>query len=244
MLTDYLHSELTEMWGYMISSILITIILLTIYLGWALILLPFIFILFSPIIATGIIGAFYIYRLTRTTLQGDTMIAHTQVVDDHTQLVSFADCFPELALQAKSLLKIDRIRGRQKVGEMLLRAQQRLSGNYKLMITKCYQPNMNDSVNTGHNTGGAIDVTLVDNSGVELDLGLRIPNKLNLLGRVAKTNLTERVRENRKILSTALSEVGFINNPTEWWHWSYGDKYWCAMTKASMAIYGEIPVQA
>jgi D-alanyl-D-alanine dipeptidase len=28
------------------------------------------------------------------------------------------------------------------------------------------------------------------------------------------------------------------NYPTEWWHWSSGDRYWALITKADNAIYG------
>ena len=27
-------------------------------------------------------------------------------------------------------------------------------------------------------------------------------------------------------MSRALSTAGFVNYPTEYWHWSYGDRYW------------------
>ncbi|MDT7587682.1 MAG: zinc D-Ala-D-Ala dipeptidase, partial [Pseudonocardiales bacterium] len=36
----------------------------------------------------------------------------------------------------------------------------------------------------------------------------------------------------------ALHSVGFVNYPTEWWHWSYGDRYWAIKTTAAAAIYG------
>jgi D-alanyl-D-alanine dipeptidase len=28
-----------------------------------------------------------------------------------------------------------------------------------------------------------------------------------------------------------------VNYPTEWWHWSYGDRYWALMTGAPAARY-------
>jgi D-alanyl-D-alanine dipeptidase len=36
-----------------------------------------------------------------------------------------------------------------------------------------------------------------------------------------------------------LEKVDFINYPGEWWHWSYGDKYW-AFIKGKDAIYNQI----
>jgi len=29
-----------------------------------------------------------------------------------------------------------------------------------------------------------------------------------------------------------------VNYPTEWWHWSYGDRYWAFVTGAPHALYG------
>jgi zinc D-Ala-D-Ala dipeptidase len=31
---------------------------------------------------------------------------------------------------------------------------------------------------------------------------------------------------------------GFINYPQEWWHWSYGDRYWAFQTSAEATLYG------
>jgi zinc D-Ala-D-Ala dipeptidase len=31
-----------------------------------------------------------------------------------------------------------------------------------------------------------------------------------------------------------------VNYPTEWWHWSYGDRYWAVMTDAPAALYGPV----
>ncbi len=29
-------------------------------------------------------------------------------------------------------------------------------------------------------------------------------------------------------------------SPTEWWHWSYGDRYWALVTGAPAALYGPV----
>jgi len=44
---------------------------------------------------------------------------------------------------------------------------------------------------------------------------------------------------NRRLLCHAMTEEGFAPNPTEWWHYSYGDQMWAALTKNSEAFYGE-----
>jgi D-alanyl-D-alanine dipeptidase len=38
-------------------------------------------------------------------------------------------------------------------------------------------------------------------------------------------------------LAAALSAAGFVNYPTEWWHWSYGDRYWAMVTGEPAALY-------
>ncbi len=40
-----------------------------------------------------------------------------------------------------------------------------------------------------------------------------------------------------------LTAAGLVNYPTEWWHWSFGDRYWALATGKAAALYGpkEIP---
>ena len=37
-----------------------------------------------------------------------------------------------------------------------------------------------------------------------------------------------------------LGVVGLVNYPTEWWHWSYGDRYWALISGADAALYGPV----
>ena len=41
-----------------------------------------------------------------------------------------------------------------------------------------------------------------------------------------------------------LTWSGFVNYPTEWWHWSYGDRYWALTTGAAAALYGPVELSA
>jgi D-alanyl-D-alanine dipeptidase len=41
-------------------------------------------------------------------------------------------------------------------------------------------------------------------------------------------------------MSSALTKVGFVNYPGEYWHWSYGDRYWAYHVGAKEAIYGTV----
>ncbi|MEO8438134.1 MAG: M15 family metallopeptidase [Chloroflexota bacterium] len=90
-----------------------------------------------------------------------------------------------------------------------------------------------------HGTGGAVDITLADADGIELDLGTRMnatPEESDDGCYTAASNISVEGRRNREILSAALSAAGFVNYPTEWWHWSYGDRYWALVT-GQPAIY-------
>ncbi len=50
-------------------------------------------------------------------------------------------------------------------------------------------------------------------------------------------NISTEAQKNRKILSEALSEVGFVNYEPEWWHWSIGDRYWAFINREENAHY-------
>ncbi|GLW97981.1 M15 family metallopeptidase [Microtetraspora sp. NBRC 16547] len=94
-----------------------------------------------------------------------------------------------------------------------------------------------------HTAGAAVDLTLCDDDGVELDMGTAVNDNPEQSGGACYTgasNISTDARQNRKVLSTALEAVGLVNYPTEWWHWSYGDRYWAMTTGAAAAIYGPV----
>ena len=91
-----------------------------------------------------------------------------------------------------------------------------------------------------HTTGGAVDLTLSDESGRALDLGTKFnaePLETENATFTIATNISDEARKNRQLLMSVMSKAGFINYPTEWWHWSYGDKYWAFQTNQPYAIY-------
>ncbi|RDI40958.1 M15 family metallopeptidase [Aquicella lusitana] len=94
-----------------------------------------------------------------------------------------------------------------------------------------------------HSTGGAIDITLIDANGQELDMGSVLdetPDKNQNRNFTHAAHITDAARANRSLLIYALSRVGFVNYPAEWWHWSYGDKYWAYHANQPCSIYGSI----
>jgi D-alanyl-D-alanine dipeptidase len=52
------------------------------------------------------------------------------------------------------------------------------------------------------------------------------------------SNISAEARAYRNLFGQVLRAVGFVNYPTEWWHWSYGERYWAFMTGSAYAIYG------
>lgn len=94
-----------------------------------------------------------------------------------------------------------------------------------------------------HSAGAAVDVTLVDHRGRERDMGTRVnasPEESSGACYTDAPNLTARARTNRATLGGALSTAGLINYGTEWWHWSFGDRYWALQTQQPAALYGPV----
>lgn len=89
-----------------------------------------------------------------------------------------------------------------------------------------------------HLTGAAVDVTLVDGRGRELDMGTEIDR--SVVDRLASADVPADVCRRRALLARALTRVGLVNCPDQWWHWSYGDRYWALLTGAATARYGPV----
>jgi D-alanyl-D-alanine dipeptidase len=94
-----------------------------------------------------------------------------------------------------------------------------------------------------HVSGAAVDLTLVDAHGQVLDMGTAIDARPEDCERACyfdAANISAEARRNREVLAAALSGAGFVNYPTEWWHWSYGDRYWALLTQRPHAIFGPV----
>ncbi len=95
-------------------------------------------------------------------------------------------------------------------------------------------------IGSNHNFGCAIDLTVTDEKGTPLDMGtkydffgpLAYPRSENEMLRQGK--LTSKQIANRKILRAAMTQAGFTQNTTEWWHYDGMSK------KAARAKYGMI----
>lgn len=92
-----------------------------------------------------------------------------------------------------------------------------------------------------HTAGAAVDLTLCAPDGTEYDMGTQVndnPEQSDGACYTAATNISADARAHRKILAEALEPVGLVNYPTEWWHWSFGDRYWALAEGRPYAVYG------
>jgi D-alanyl-D-alanine dipeptidase len=111
-------------------------------------------------------------------------------------------------------------------------------------ITRLYSRFVAPIAVAPHVAGAAVDLTLVDDRGDDLWMGTAIDATPEQSDGACFFNaeVDARARRNRTILAHALTNAGLVNYPTEWWHWSYGDRYWALLTGADHAVYG--PVEA
>jgi D-alanyl-D-alanine dipeptidase len=88
-----------------------------------------------------------------------------------------------------------------------------------------------------HSTGGAVDVVLLrDGRDAGMGWGFNEPGE----GSLTAAPVSGAARRHREILADAMNTAGFINYPAEWWHWSYGDRYWAFQGGHDVTCYGPL----
>lgn len=127
--------------------------------------------------------------------------------------------------------------------EALVRVQKKLeSQNLCLKIWDAYRPHsvqeymwtiLPDSryvadpkTGSKHNRGAAVDVTLTDKNGKELEMPTKFDDFSEKASRLYKGN-TPIVQKNSKILEDIMISEGFVPYEAEWWHFDYNgwEKY-------------------
>jgi zinc D-Ala-D-Ala dipeptidase len=91
-----------------------------------------------------------------------------------------------------------------------------------------------------HSTGGAVDIALSLRSGEVVDMGSNFkadPADSQNTCYFDAQNISTECRKYRNLLKECMESVDFVNYPTEWWHWSHGDKYWALLTGRSESKY-------
>lgn len=98
-----------------------------------------------------------------------------------------------------------------------------------------------------HATGAAVDIYLVDQEGETVDMGMDLydwaDSEVLGLNYTDADNLSPQARAHRQIMIDVLTKHDFVNYPTEWWHWSYGDRYWAYHKQLPQAMYGVVKPQ-
>lgn len=93
-----------------------------------------------------------------------------------------------------------------------------------------------------HSTGAALDLTLQDAAGVEVDMGCPIDEMTDRAWPDHYARATEpgtrAFHDNRMLLEEVMAAAGFSRHANEWWHFSLGDQMWAQARGADAARYG------
>ena len=126
---------------------------------------------------------------------------------------------------------------RKSTAEALVKANEAFKQlGYRIKLFDCYRPLSvqkkmwkilpgthyvaNPAKGSKHNRGAAVDLTLVDVQGKELNMG----TPFDFFGKEAHHTYTEHskeVLENRKLLKETLNKYNFKSIYSEWWHYEY-----------------------
>ena len=125
---------------------------------------------------------------------------------------------------------------RLKTVKSLMKANTKfMKKGYKIKLYDCYRPLdiqkkmwaivsnpiyvANPSKGSIHNRGGAVDISLVDSNGVELDMG----TPFDFFGIEAShnnKNFSKEILDNRKLLKRIMLRYKFQSFDSEWWHYN------------------------
>ena len=126
---------------------------------------------------------------------------------------------------------------RKSTAEALVKANKAfIQLGYRIKLFDCYRPLSvqkkmwkilpgthyvaNPAKGSKHNRGAAVDLTLVDAQGKELNMG----TPFDFFGKEAHHTYTQHskeVLENRKLLKETLNKYNFKSIYSEWWHYEY-----------------------
>jgi D-alanyl-D-alanine dipeptidase len=157
------------------------------------------------------------------TLSSDFVLDLKYATTDNFLKQKVYDC-PECFLRistAKALVKAN---------------QELIKKGFRIKLYDCYRPLdvqkkmwkilpgtnyvANPKKGSKHNRGAAVDLTLVDSLGIELDMG----TKFDFFGPEAHHTYLKHSKEvlaNRKLLKETLAKHNFKSIYNEWWHYEY-----------------------
>jgi D-alanyl-D-alanine dipeptidase len=130
---------------------------------------------------------------------------------------------------------------RKEVADAIVRVHRRLQaqGYGGLKMFDCYRPHSaqwklwkkvpnpqyvaDPRKGSMHNRGSAVDLTVVDKNGKELDMGTGF-DVFDKKAYIDYIGHPDHINKNRKLLQEAMIAEGFRTTRTEWWHFSYTKK--------------------
>ncbi len=107
-------------------------------------------------------------------------------------------------------------------------------------------PSLDPRTPPPHSTGAAVDLTIVDLEGNQLDMGGSIDD----IGEISEPDYYSSLSnsdpspkyclwdQHRCLLADVMIGEGFVQHPNEWWHFSFGDQLWAWRKHRTEAIYG------
>ncbi|TVQ44096.1 MAG: D-alanyl-D-alanine dipeptidase [Gloeocapsa sp. DLM2.Bin57] len=105
-------------------------------------------------------------------------------------------------------------------------------------------PSTNPLTPPPHSTGGAVDLTIIDDRGLILDFGSVIdelsPRSHPDYYLAQQDSSSQEYHQRRELLNEVMCHAGFCRHPGEWWHFCLGDQMWCWLSGQSSARYGII----
>lgn len=112
--------------------------------------------------------------------------------------------------------------------------QQMTASERQTLLNQVYEfwalPSLNPATPPPHSTGGAIDVTLVDQAGHPLNMGSPIdeisPRSYPDYFKTPSAPEHHAFNRHRQQLKRVMTHAGFEQHPNEWWHFCWGDQMW------------------
>ncbi len=165
------------------------------------------------------------YHYLRTTAAERLFLAEKKLSSIDSQLTfKITDTFRPIALQKKYFDEIyQTFQEKGLTGEELYHKVTQMIAD-----PNCCPP---------HSTGGTVDLTIVNlENNEEMLMGSEV-DTLEDTAQMFNPSVVGEMRQNRLLLYGVMSEAGFVDCPSEWWHYSYGDQEWAMRTGRSQALY-------
>ncbi|MGE5679993.1 MAG: M15 family metallopeptidase [Bacillota bacterium] len=171
-----------------------------------------------------------------TFVKSDTSIVPLRQID--STIISDVKYATKNNFTGKVLYPTDKVYLRKLVAEKLSQVQTYLVEKYnlRLKVFDGYRPLSvqrklweimpdenfvaNPAKGSRHNRGAAVDLTLIDSTGNELEMGTPYDDFTKKAYR-DYTDFPDNIKNNRKILEEAMVRFGFEPLRSEWWHFDY-----------------------